>query len=108
MPYVCAFPGCPKKVGALGRARRKVSMFRLPTSNPVQLKIWCDILSLDINNLSAGNTERVCSQHFNLEDIRVEDDKTTLVEGAVPIWSKKCGKQHGRSYLKRLPMLHFL
>lgn len=98
MPFVCAFPGCPKKVGSMGRRRRKVSLFRLPTSNHEQLKRWCNILSLDINNLSAGNTERVCSQHFRVDDIIEENGKTTLVEGAVPIWSGTDGKKHGESY----------
>jgi hypothetical protein len=71
MPYVCAFPSCPKKVGDLGRGRRKVAFFRLPMSNVSTLKKWCDILSLDINGLSAASTERVCSQHFNPDDILV-------------------------------------
>jgi hypothetical protein len=44
MPDVCAFPGCPKKVGDLGCERRKVAFFRLPTSNVSKLKKWCDIL----------------------------------------------------------------
>ncbi|CAF4843511.1 unnamed protein product [Rotaria sp. Silwood1] len=92
MPYTCIFPGCPKKVGDLGHGRRKVSFFRLPRADASELKKWCDILSLDMNNLSAANTERVCSEHFNPDDILVHNNKNSLVIGAVPIWFSKSDK----------------
>ncbi len=54
------------------RGRRKVEFFfGLLTNDISELKKWHDILSLDMNNLSAANIERVCSEYFNPDDILV-------------------------------------
>ena len=86
----CIVAGCRKKYGNVGKGRRKVALFRLPT-DPMLLKKWCDILSLNINDLSATKSERVCSQHFSIGDITYLEGKTLLTKGALPINSSKPG-----------------
>ena len=94
MLYICAFSGCPKKLDSLRRERRQITLFRLSRSDTSELKKWYDILSLNTNNLSAAYTERVCSKHFNPDDIVIRNNEISLVTGAVPTWSGKVGKCH--------------
>lgn len=97
--------GCPKKFGDVGKGRRKVAFFHLPT-DPIILKKWCDILSLDINNLSASRSERVCSQHFSISDVSCVEGKTLLAKGALPINSNKAGTcSFAKDFYKKILLL---
>jgi hypothetical protein len=90
MPPICIVVGCSKKFGDVGKGRRKVSFFRLPTDPTILLK-WCDILSININHLSVTKSERVCSEHFSTSDITYLDGTASLAAGALPINSNKSG-----------------
>jgi hypothetical protein len=86
----CIVVGCPKKFGIVGKGRRKVALFHLPT-DPIVLKKWCDILSLNINDLSVTKSERVCSEHFSISDIIYLEEKRLLAKDALPIHTSKAG-----------------
>ena len=55
----CIVSGCRKKIGGVGTYRRKVASFRLPTDS-VTLKKWCEILSINVDDLGVTKSERVC------------------------------------------------
>ncbi|CAF0744982.1 unnamed protein product [Adineta steineri] len=91
MPATCIVVGCGKKYGDVGQGRRKVALFHLPTNLTI-LKKWCDILSINCNNLSVAKTERVCSQHFFKQDLTYSERRTILAKGAIPIHTSTPGE----------------